>query len=162
MSDLSGTVSSGLANYFDTMAAKLHKWVDPLSQEQFWRNPYPYGNDVGHLVLHLTGNLSYYIGAQIAGSDYIRDRDREFTEPRRPAKEDVLREFDRAISLVIDTVRKQSPEEWSADYSAERATAKNRFAIVLDCAAHIDHHVGQIIYLSKELTPEAESRAALR
>jgi hypothetical protein len=161
MSDLSGTVRSGLANYFEKMAAKLHKWVDPLSHEQFWRNPYPYGNDIGHLVLHLTGNLSYYVGAQIAGTGYIRDRDREFTETARPAKQDVLRDFDRAIALVIDTIRKQSPEEWSADYSAERATAKNRFAMVLDCAAHIDHHVGQIIYLSKEMTREAESRAAL-
>ena len=35
-----------------------------LSEEQFWRNPFPYGNDIGHLVLHLTGNLNYYIGAK--------------------------------------------------------------------------------------------------
>jgi hypothetical protein len=152
MQDLSNTVGLGLANYFDKMAAKLHKWVDPLSQEQFWRNPFPYGNDVGHLVLHLTGNLSYYIGAQIAATGYVRDRDREFTETARPAKQDVLRNFDRVVSLVIDTARKQSAEQWSADYSAERTTAKNRFAIFLDCAAHIDHHVGQIIYLSKEQT----------
>jgi hypothetical protein len=159
MSDLCSTVGSGLENYFEKMSAKLHKWVDPLSHEQFWRNPYPYGNDIGHLVLHLTGNLNYYIGAQIAGSGYIRDRDREFSEPRRPAKQEVLQEFDRAISLVRKTIREQSAEQWAADYSAERSTAKNRFAMVLDCAAHIDHHVGQIIYLSKECAAEAGPRA---
>jgi uncharacterized damage-inducible protein DinB len=160
MPDLCNTVNSGLANYFEKVGAKLHKSVDPLSQEQFWRNPFAYGNDIGHLVLHLTGNLNYYIGANIAGSGYVRDRDREFTETQRPAKEDVLRQFDRAIALVVATIRKQSADDWSADYSAERSVAKDRFAIMLDCTAHADHHVGQIINLSRELTHQAATRAA--
>ena len=64
-------------------------------------------------MLHLTGNLNYYIGARIAATGYVRNRDREFTEAARPAKEEVLRNFDRAIELVVDTLRKQSPEDWS-------------------------------------------------
>ncbi len=72
MPDLSSTVALEFAGHFEDVAAKLHKWVDPLSSEQFWRNPYAYGNSAGHLVLHLTGSLSYYIGAQIAGSGYVR------------------------------------------------------------------------------------------
>ena len=47
-------------------------------------------------------------------------------------------------SLHID-----SPAAYSQGHDSEY---KNRFAMFLDCAAHIDHHVGQIIYLSKELT----------
>ncbi len=124
MPDLCDTVNLGLANYFEKVGAKLHKWVDPLSEEQFWRNPFAYGNDIGHLVLHLTGNLNYYIGANIAGTGYVRDRDREFTETQRPAKADVLRQFDRAVSMVVDTIRKQSADDWSADYSAERSCRK--------------------------------------
>jgi uncharacterized damage-inducible protein DinB len=162
MTELANTVAFEFASHFENIAAKLHKWVDPLSNDQFWRNPFPYGNSVGHLVLHLTGNLNYYIGAQIAGSGYVRDRDREFTEAARPLKDDVLQNFDRAIHLVIETVRKQSAENWSANYSAERSKEKNRFAMVLSCAAHADHHVGQIIYLSRELIRESESRAASR
>jgi hypothetical protein len=135
--------------------------VDPLSSEQFWRNPYPYGNSVGHLVLHLTGNLSYYIGARIAETGYVRNRDREFTETQRPPKGRALEEFDRTIALVAATIRKQSREDWAADYSAEREPeAKNRFTAFLRCAGHAYHHVGQIIYLSKELARESEPRAA--
>lgn len=160
MADVADTVASEFASHFENIAAKLRKWVDPVSNQQFWRNPYPYGNSIGHLVLHLTGNLSYYIGAQIAGSGYVRDRDREFTEAARANKDDVLRTFDRAIQLVVDTIRKQSRESWSSAYSAERSKAKNRFAIVLSCAAHADHHLGQIIYLSRELTVEASRKAA--
>ena len=159
MSELANTVASELAAYFENIAAKLHKWVDPLSDQQFWRNPYPYGNGIGHLLLHLTGNLNYYIGAQIAATGYVRNRDREFTEADRPSKEEVVRKFDDAIKLVVDTIRKQSPENWSAAYSAERSKEKNRFAIVLSCAAHADHHIGQIIYLSAELTSQAARKA---
>lgn len=160
MTDLANTVASELSAYFEKIGAKVHKWVDPLSNEQFWRNPYSYGNSVGHLVLHLTGNLNYYIGAQIAGTGYTRDRDREFTEANGPAKQEVLHNFDRAIQLVIDTIRKQSPEDWNAAYTAERSTEKTRFAIVLGCAAHADHHAGQIIFLSRELAKPALRSAA--
>jgi len=65
MAEVHETVGSGLAVYYEFIAAELHKWVDPLSNEQFWRKPYAYGNSVGHLVLHMTGNLNYYIGARV-------------------------------------------------------------------------------------------------
>jgi uncharacterized damage-inducible protein DinB len=160
MPDLASTVGSDLADYFEKVCAKLHKWVEPLSDEQFWTNPFSYGNDIGNLVLHLTGNLNYYIGAKIAASGYVRDRDREFAEAARPSKEQVLQHFDRAIDMVAETVRKQSAENWNKEYSAEGATSKNRFAIVLDCAAHADHHVGQIINLSRELSRESSSQSS--
>src|SRR5713101_10049312 len=152
MSELANTVASELAAYFENIAAKLHKWVDPLSDQQFWRNPYPYGNSIGHLLLHLTGNLNYYIGARIAATGYVRDRDREFTDAEQRAKEKVLADFDRAIAMVIATMGKQSAADWSSAYSAEREPeSKDRFSILLRCASHAYHHVGQIIYLCKEL-----------
>jgi uncharacterized damage-inducible protein DinB len=161
MAGLSSSVAEELANYYEYVAQHVHKWVDPLSQEVFWHNPYPYGNSVGHLLLHLTGNLSYYIGARIADTGYVRHRDLEFTETQRLPKEQVLREFDRTIGMVVDTIRKQSPEDWTAEYSAEREPeARNRFAVLLRCAGHAYHHVGQIIFLSKELAREAGTKTA--
>jgi len=161
MADLSGTIAQDLADYYEFAATQLHKWVDPLSNEQFWHNPFPYGNSVGHLVLHLTGNLSYYIGARIAVTGYVRDRDREFTESSRPPKEQVLERFDRTITMVVAAIRKQSAEDWTREYSAEREPeAKERFNAFLRCAGHAYHHVGQIIFLSKELARGAELSAA--
>jgi hypothetical protein len=101
----------------------------------------------------MTGNLNYYIGAQIAVSGYVRDRDREFAEPQPKPKGEVLEAFDRAIKLVIDTIHRQSEQDWQKPYSGLReAEAKERFAIFLRCAGHAYHHVGQLIYLSRELT----------
>jgi uncharacterized damage-inducible protein DinB len=152
MSELTQIISTAFANEYRMRAAELHKWVDPLSEEQFWHNPYSYGNSVGHLVLHLTGNLSYYIGARITETGYVRNRDLEFTESRRPLKSHVLRKFDEAIAMVIATIERQSESDWTLPYSAEREReAKDRFTIVLRCAVHFYHHVGQINYLCREL-----------
>ena len=152
MRELTQIISTAFAGEYRMRAAELHKWVDPLSEEQFWRNPYSYGNSVGHLVLHLTGNLSYYIGARIAETGYVRNRDLEFTESRRPAKADVLRKFDETIAMVIATIERQSQSDWTLPYSAEREPeAQDRFTAVLRCAVHFYHHVGQINYLCREL-----------
>ena len=150
MEEVSSTLAASLTDYFDMVRERVHEWVGPISEEQLWRRPYPYGNSAGHLLLHLTGNLNYYIGARIAGTGYVRDRDREFTETERRPKAEVLAAFDRAITMVKDTIGRQSRADWSAPYSAERAEAKDRLSILLDCAGHAYHHVGQLVYLSKE------------
>jgi len=152
MKDLSNTVLQGFVSEYRARASELHKWADPLSDEQFWRNPFTYGNSVGHLVLHLTGNLSYYIGARIAETGYIRNRDLEFTESRRPAKADVLGKFDQTIEIVVAAVENQNEADWSAEYSAEREPdATDRFTAFVHCVSHLHHHIGQIIYLSLEV-----------
>ena len=152
MSALCKIVRNALAHEYRQKAANLHKWVDPLTDEQFWRNPYSYGNSVGHLVLHLTGNLSYYIGARIAQTGYVRRRDLEFTDSGRPPKAEALRRFDDTIAMVVATIENQSDGDWKLPYSAEREPeAKDRFSAFFRCATHFYHHVGQINYLSREL-----------
>ena len=60
--------------------------------------------------------------------------------------------FDEAIALILTTLDRQSDSDWTLPYSAERQPdATNRIAAFLRCAVHLDHHVGQIIYLSREL-----------
>jgi uncharacterized damage-inducible protein DinB len=123
----------------------------PLSDEQFWAKPFAFGNSFGHLVLHLTGNLNYYIGAQIAETGYLRDRPLEFSDATRPPKSEVLKKFDEAIEMVLGTINRQSAEDWSKEYTAVGADARDRFAMVLHCAAHLRHHIGQMMYLGFEL-----------
>jgi len=152
MADLAGIITADLAAYYEMVRERVHKWAGDLTNEQLWRKPFPYGNSVGHLILHLTGNLNYYIGARVAETGYVRDRNREFTEPKPITREDVFAAFDRTIAMVVETIRKQTPEDWLKEYSAEREPeAKERFNIFLRSAGHAYHHVGQIIYLANEL-----------
>ena len=156
MPELAPLVTSTLAAYYEEVRDKIHEWVTPLSTEQLWQKPYPYGNSVGHLLLHLTGNLNHYIGARIAGTGYLRSRPLEFTDASKPPKEQVLANFDRAIDMVAATIRKQSSDDLTMPYSDPTEPRSNtHFAVFLRMAAHAYHHVGQIIYLAKELTKPA-------
>jgi len=151
--DLQETIAEDLAAYYEMVREQTHHWVDPLTEEQFWRRPFAYGNTVGHLLLHMTGNLSYYIGARVAENGYVRDRDREFTEKEHRSKQEVLVAFDRAIRMAQETIRAQKSGDWLKEYSGEREPeARERFNIFLRCAGHAYHHVGQLIYMARELS----------
>ena len=125
-------------------------WPRLLTDGQFWQKPFPYGNSFGHLVLHLTGNLNYYIGAQIAKTGYVRDRPREFNDPNPPSKEEALKRFDERWPWCSKPSARNRPEDWSSEYSGVGTNARTRLDMVMQCAAHMQHHIGQMIYLGYE------------
>ena len=139
-------------------AKRVHQLSETLSDEQFWLKPYTYGNSFGHLVLHLTGNLNEYIGAQMADTGYMRNREREFTETNRPPKKDVIATFDQTIETVLETLEAQKVESLvalPADSEGTHFSNCSRFGVFLHCASHLNHHLGQMIYLEKELNKTA-------
>jgi uncharacterized damage-inducible protein DinB len=149
---LNATLIQDFTRDYQNSAEKIHGLIDPLSEEQIWTKPYPYGNSIGNLLLHLTGNLSYYIGTEIGATGYVRNRPLEFAETSRIAKNELLKRFDKAIAVVVAVLQKQSESDWSAAYAGKGMDeADNRFSAFLHCAAHIYHHTGQIMYLIKEL-----------
>jgi len=155
MADLKATIASSLTARYKKLAGGVRELAAPLSDEQFWAKPFAFGNSFGHLVLHLTGNLNYYIGAQIAGTGYVRDRPLEFSEATRPAKAEVLKKFDQAIEMVLGTINNQTVGDWSKEYTAVGADARDRFEMILQCATHLHHHIGQMMYLGFELKRKA-------
>jgi len=158
MSGLQKTLAKALARRFTENAARIDELAGPLSDAQFWTKPFPFGNSFGHLVLHLTGNLNYYIGAQIAKTGYVRDRECEFAERDPPSKDEALERLHDVVAIVLATIGKQSAEDWSADYSAVGTDCANRLEIFVQCAAHMQHHIGQMIYLVSELHRQAGSK----
>ena len=154
MADLKSTMAADLTARYTKLAGVLRELAAPLSEAQFWAKPFGFGNSFGHLVLHLTGNLNYYIGAQIAETGYVRDRSLEFSDASQLRKAEVLKKFDQAIEMVLGTITRQTAEDWSKEYSASGADAHDRFGIVLTCATHLHHHIGQMMYLEFELKGE--------
>lgn len=152
MENLSQTIARDLSRYYQERADQITQLVQPLSNEQIWARPYAYGNSIGHLLLHLTGNLNYYIGAEIAGTGYVRNRPLEFSETAAPPKEAVLKNFAAVIALVRTTLEKQQEQDWQRFYTAKGLEqVGDRFYLLVHCAAHLAHHTGQIIYLRKQL-----------
>ncbi len=150
---LNETVGAGFARRYTELGARVSALAEPLSEEQFWAKPFDFGNSFGHLVLHLTGNLNYYIGSEVAASGYQRDRNREFTDSSRESKDKVMKRFADAIAMVVEVVRSQHEQDWGKEYKALLAEeVGNRFNIFLQCVTHLHLHIGQMIYLQFALT----------
>ena len=151
MNDPTPTIAAAFLQAFGDYRNRVHRMAEGLSNAQFWARPYPYGNSLGHLTLHLTGNLNFYVGRHMAGTGYVRDREREFHDPAPPSKEETLRRLDDAVDLVLSLVQRQTTDDWAAPFEAPGAEGLNtRFSMLLRAATHFHHHVGQMIYLTKE------------
>lgn len=158
MNTLSDTLSTSLIYYFRDYGQRVHTLAADLSLEQFWQQPYTYGNSFGHLVLHLTGNLNHYIGAHIAGTDYIRNRELEFNDTAQHPKELTLKKLDQAIDIVISTLEMQDSNSWSEAYEVDGVEfINNRLSMFLNASAHFHHHIGQMIYITKEFSNSSQT-----
>ena len=141
-------VKDEFARYFRHLGNRVERAARALPLDEFWVKPFPFGNSVGHLVLHLTGNLNHYIGAGIAGTGYVRNRPLEFTDPHRHSPEELLARFKETIELVVRTI--ESLDEQSLIVPIEdpdRHPIQTRFGLLLVCAAHMNNHIGQMAYL---------------
>jgi catechol 2,3-dioxygenase-like lactoylglutathione lyase family enzyme len=98
----------------------------------------------------------------MAGTGYVRDREREFHDSAPPAKAETLRRLDDAVELVLALLRCQTAEDWSAPFAASGVEdIHDRFSMLLRAAAHFHHHVGQMIYLAKEHARQTADAAAV-
>ena len=147
---LARTTSDEFARYFRHLAGRVEKAARSVPEEQFWIKPFSFGNSIGHLVLHLTGNLNHYIGALVAGTGYARHRENEFTDPVRHPRDVVLARFHDAIELVAQTLSDQDDEAFVTPVH-DQPPIETRLGLFLVCAAHLNNHVGQMSYLVQAL-----------
>ena len=149
-------IKAGFVKALQAYRDKVHQWAASLDEHQFWAKPFEFGNSFGHLVLHVTGNLNYYLGSQLLNTGYVRNRDLEFTDANPPTKSEAMARLDLAIEVAIRAVNSQTADQWAASYQATgMPEGMNRFDAVMQCTAHIFHHVGQMIYIQKQWAQES-------
>jgi uncharacterized damage-inducible protein DinB len=149
-SDFAGSASDEFARYFRHLGERVDKAARSVTEAQFWIKPFPFGNSIGHLVLHLTGNLNHYIGALVAGTGYTRHREHEFTDATRYPRDEVLAKFHQAIELVVQTLSSQDESAFLTPVH-DQPPVRTRLGLFLVCAAHLNNHVGQMSYLVQAL-----------
>jgi uncharacterized damage-inducible protein DinB len=149
--DATAMVRDVLIKELERLRDQVRELCQPLSEEGFWQKPIQPGNSVGHLVLHLTGNLNHFVGGQLGGTDYVRDREREFTEIQHPTKSAALEKLDAAVAVF-----RQAVGNLDAQRLAEPHPEK-RFGTVLNglmqLISHFALHRGQMSYIVRLLEP---------
>src|SRR5579864_5083235 len=150
MDAVAATVRDELIRYFRHLAGRVEKAMRAIPRAKMYVKPFHFGNSIGHLVIHLTGNLNHYIGAGIAGTGYVRNRPLEFTEPNPPPPEQALARFHQSIEMVVRTLESLSAEDWQKPVK-DNEPIQTRFGVFLVCAAHLNNHIGQMAYLVQQL-----------
>jgi uncharacterized damage-inducible protein DinB len=148
-------VDDELIRYVRHLASRVERALRSLPREKVWTKPFAFGNSVGHLVLHLTGNLNHYVGSVIAGTDYVRDRPREFTDPAQEPPEVVLDRFRQAVEMVVRTIGSLDAAGLAAPVTEEQPI-ETQFGLLLVCTAHLNNHIGQMSYLVRALGHSTE------
>ena len=126
---------------------KLRKEIESYQNEKaIWAVEKKIANSAGNLCLHLTGNLNTYIGAQLGNTDYIRNRDLEFSLKNIP-KSELIRKIEATLMVVETTLGKLTNEQLEEEYPAvvfEHKTSTLHFLVHL--STHLSYHLGQINY----------------
>lgn len=152
---LAGVVNEEFVRYLRHLASRVERAVHCLPREKTWDKPFLFGNSVGHLVLHLTGNLNHYVGSIIAGTDYVRDRPQEFSDPHHEPAEVILARFQASVELTVKTIRAQEADGLMTPVSVQMPV-ETRFGLFLLCIAHMNNHIGQMSYLVQALGHSTE------
>jgi uncharacterized damage-inducible protein DinB len=103
-------------------------------------------NSAGNLSLHLIGNLNTYIGKELGGTNYVRNREMEFSQKNIPRTE-LLQKIDDTMLVVDNALDKITSRQLDEEYPAPVFDYKMTTCFFLvHLIAHLSYHIGQINY----------------
>lgn len=146
------TPSSELAALYRRDLARLVRQLDALDDARLWQVLPGVTNSAGNLLLHLNGNLREFVGRQIGGVPYVRDRPREFaaTGVLRAEMTAALTELASLIPGVIERVPEARWDDTFPENVLGEPLTNRQFVVHL--YGHLNYHLGQIDYLRRVLT----------
>ena len=104
-------------------------------------------NSAGNLCLHLIGNLKAFIGATLAQSGYIRQREREFSD-KNVSRADMLVAIDETIEVVTEGLSQLSTAQMlqlSFPIKIWKKETSMSYTLI-HLHSHLNYHLGQINY----------------
>ena len=147
------SITNELAALFSRDLAKLSKQIESFpTDELLWQTLPGVINSAGNLALHIEGNLSEFVGRELGGLPYQRNRELEFSSKAgsRAELRSRLAKLRESIPAVIEVL---NPDELEKEYPQvvlNRPMSTGEFLIHL--YGHLNWHLGQVEYLRRLLT----------
>ena len=144
------TFAKDLASYFrrDLMRLVEHLRAFP-NDESLWATPLGITNSAGTLTLHIEGNLREYIGRQLGGVSYTRDRPSEFSKRGVP-KDELIARVSELCELIPSIIERLSEAQLEALYPEEVFGAPlTTGEYLLHLYGHLNWHRGQLDYVRR-------------
>jgi hypothetical protein len=145
-------LNSILATLYERDLRKLIEEVNLFkNEEDLWRIQGSVKNSAGNLVLHISGGLNHFVGATLAQTRYVRDRDREFSR-KGVERKDLVAQLENLIPLINDTLNALTQQQMEAEFPIffDYAGTSTSYVLVR-LLAHLGYHLGQVNYLRRIL-----------
>ncbi|MBS1729740.1 MAG: DUF1572 family protein [Bacteroidetes bacterium] len=140
-------ITNTLKELFKKNLEQLKNEIELYHHEaNLWRVDGQIKNSAGNLCLHLMGNLKAYIGVGLAKTNYIRQRDLEFSLKNIPGK-DLCTQIDETIQIIEDGLNNLTSDQLQETFPIkiwEKPTSIENTLVLL--ATHLNYHLGQINY----------------
>ena len=148
------SIGADFAVLFTRDLARLARQLDAFDDAHLWQVTTGVTNSAGNLILHLSGNLRDFIGRQIGGVDYTRDRPREFSTTNVPRAE-LVADVAGLCALVPGVLEATGDAKWDEIFPTNvLGTPMTNQRFVVHLYGHLNYHLGQIDYLRRMLTGE--------
>lgn len=116
------------------------------NEENIWIIDKKIANSGGNLCLHIVGNLNHFIGQVLGKTDYVRNRENEFSLKFIPI-ENMVAEIDLTIAVVDNTLRNITDDQLAEEYPIAKFEEKASIEFLLShLLIHLSYHLGQINY----------------
>ena len=146
---LSSELAALLARDLERLIQELTAFPDTAS---VWTTTPGVTNAAATLALHLEGNLREYIGRQLGGIEYARDRPIEFSK-RGVEQPDLVARIEAVRAMVPQVIEALSEKRLAAIYPEQVLGAPlTTRQFVIHLSGHLNYHLGQIDYLRRITT----------
>ena len=109
-------LNSVLANFYERDIRRLIEEVNLFrNEEDLWKIHGSVKNSSGNLALHIIGGMNYLIGATLAKTGYVRDRDQEFIRKGVPRQE-IVTQLEALIPMINQTLNALGHDGMEAEY----------------------------------------------
>ena len=145
-------LKNSLTEIFKRDLEKLKDEINLFEKEEdIWITPGSIKNSPGNLCLHICGNLNHFVGSILGKSDYVREREKEFSIKNLPRKE-LIEMIEKTSSIVAKTLEKLDQESFNNRYPIDvfESEMSTEFFLI-HLTTHLNYHLGQINYLRRIL-----------
>ena len=126
---------------------KLRSEIELYKEEEnIWKIEGNIANSAGNLCLHLVGNLNAFIGRELGRTDYVRNRELEFSL-KNVSRKELLNKIDNIILVVDKSLDNLDENTLANEYPVmvfDKKTSTEYMLIHL--VTHLSYHLGQVNY----------------
>jgi len=123
------------------------------NETDLWKVDKAINNSAGTLALHLVGNLNHFIGHILGETNYVRDREFEFSGTVVPLAE-IIEKIEQTIKMIQEVLPKLSKDSMEQIFKFDFLGKQSTAFYLMHFVTHLSYHLGQINYHRRLLVNE--------